>query len=451
MYKICLRFQLILMALIYLFLNFKFWTKTYDPLFYDTLLLGRIPLFWFINLTLGGLLVLYIIYKLTQKFEAKKIIFLEVFTLIVVVIVCSLLEFTLRRYPGLLPLHLIEMLGYTEEDKEVSRKLKYTATDRYLDDSELGILHKPNLSFPLKTKDFSYQFKSDSQGFTNFEDETLYQQADIVTIGDSYTEGVGVPHDLSYPRQLAQLTHQRILNLGHGSYDAYQYPIVLKRYGLAAHPRTVIVSFWCFNDFQDRYFTWHKINTEKAITYQTFINNSQMITDRRLKRKKSYIKQLFSLLSTELLESYKSLWNFGAYRGISINGKKISMPISKYIVGSNEEIESCLKNLRSVLSELKQMAKKNNFRLIVLYIPMKEEVYYRFIKNLPAETRENLDWWRTPAIKAIREMDVEVVDMTPVFIQAAQESNQIYFTTDIHPNQKAYALMASTLNTYLKN
>ncbi len=450
MYKICLKFQLVLFTLFYLFLNFKFWTKTYDPMFYDTLFLNKIPLFWFVHLTLGGLVVLGIIYKLFQKIDAKKFIFLEIFLCLILVIFCPVLELTLRKFPSLLPLPLIEKLGYTEDDQNVSRKLKHTVADKYVDDPELGILHEPNLSFPLETSDFSYHYQTDSKGFTNFEDETLYQQADIVTLGDSYTEGVGVPQNLSYPRQLANLLNRRILNLGHGSYDSYQYPIVLKRYGLTAKPKTVIVSFWCFNDFQNRYFYWNKANKEKAVSYRKFIDNGDMIQYRKENRKQLYSKQLFSFISTRLLESYKSLWDFGAYRGISINGKKISMPISKYIVGSDEEIESCLAYLKSVLSELKQMAKKNNFRLIVLYLPMKEEVYYRFIKNLPNETRQNLDWWRTPAIKAIQEMNVEVIDFTPPFIEAAKHQKQIYHTSDVHLNLEGYSLVASTLNTYLK-
>jgi lysophospholipase L1-like esterase len=443
MSKVFLKLQFVFSLLLYLFINLKLWSKSYDPRFYDDLFLGRIPFFWFLHWTIGGALLLFIFYRAIKAFNAKYFIFSQILFVITFLIITIFLEVFLRTFPSFLPLQLIEQLGYTAQDKEVSYKLKNTVADKYLDDPELGIIHQPKLSFLLKTVDFSYQFRTDSKGFTNVDDETLYENADIVTIGDSFTEGVGVSHQNAYPNRLAALTNKRVLNLGHGSYDAFQYPIVLKRYGLQAKPKTVIISIWCWNDLQSRYFAWKDQNKDGSMPYSKF--ESKITTSRAQNRKKSYAYQYAEFLSRTFLKMYMGKWNYGPMRGIVINNQKIDLPLSKYIPGNS--LDYNLTVLRSVLSELKSMAAEHHFRLVVIYLPMKEEVYYRFMKN-QSETID-YDWLAKPVMETMKTMNVEGIDFTPIFLKEAAQGKKLYHTFDVHLNEEGYGLVAKTLKEYL--
>ena len=59
------------------------------------------------------------------------------------------------------------------------------------------------------------------------------EQADIVFIGDSFTEAASVAEEDTFVRRVAKASGLKAVNLGRGAYGPQQELIVLKRYGLA--------------------------------------------------------------------------------------------------------------------------------------------------------------------------------------------------------------------------
>lgn len=92
----------------------------------------------------------------------------------------------------------------------------------------------------------------DKWGFRNHE---VPEQADIVTIGDSQTYGVGAPAQLSWPAQLAELTGLTVYNASLGGYSPVQYREVLRRIGLPLRPSSVIAGFYYGNDLWEAHRT----------------------------------------------------------------------------------------------------------------------------------------------------------------------------------------------------
>ena len=64
----------------------------------------------------------------------------------------------------------------------------------------------------------------DVNGFRNAE---VPQEVDIVTIGDSHTQGFNVTSDQSWPGQLARQLNQSVYNMGVGGYGPLQYKTCL--------------------------------------------------------------------------------------------------------------------------------------------------------------------------------------------------------------------------------
>lgn len=447
--RLILRIQLILFVIFYFLLNYKFFTKNYNPMFYEDLLFGRIPLFWFLHLTLlGGFLVLIAIF-ISRKFEAKKNLFIQILFLIYVLVFFLLLECVFRIRPDYLPLTLIERLGFSYQDKAFKNKFKNTVLDKYNEDPELGIIHQPNLSFLIKTSEFSYPFKTDNKGLSNWQDESLYDQSDIVTLGDSFVEGVGTQQELSYPRILAQLTQKRVLNLGHCSYDAYHYPIMLKRFGIKSSPKTVIATIWTDNDLQERYFKWADRYKATKITWeqsQRDFKDKYFVKNKRV----SYAWEFIHSMFTEMKYYYQAVWNYGPYRSLSINGNKVNIYLKEYFPGNQKDIQLDLFYLDQIVSVLKKQAKDYHFRLLMVYIPSKEEVYYRFIQNLNKNEKDKLNWIHDPVIEYLKNNHVEVVDMMPVFLNLAGQGKQIYYMFDSHLKPYGYQILAETVADYLK-
>ena len=117
-------------------------------------------------------------------------------------------------------------------------------------DSELGFVRKPGISWRRYVSDVNrmLDYRTDENGFRNPPGK---QRADIVFIGDSYTEAATVAEEDTFVRRVGQFTGLSVINLGRGAYGAPQEQIVLRRYGLAYEPRVVVWQLFEGNDLVD--------------------------------------------------------------------------------------------------------------------------------------------------------------------------------------------------------
>jgi lysophospholipase L1-like esterase len=90
----------------------------------------------------------------------------------------------------------------------------------------------------------------DQWGFRN---RDVPHRADVVTIGDSQTYGIGVPRRSSWPAQLSELTGRQVYNAALGGYSPIQYYELLRRYALRLKPSAVVVGFYFGNDPREAY------------------------------------------------------------------------------------------------------------------------------------------------------------------------------------------------------
>lgn len=117
-------------------------------------------------------------------------------------------------------------------------------------DSELGFVRKPKVSWRGYVPDVNrmVEYRTDENGFRN---PPHGQQADIVFIGDSFTEAATVEEADTFVQRVAKASGLKAVNLGRGAYGPQQELIVLKRYGLAYNPRVVVWQLFDGNDLGD--------------------------------------------------------------------------------------------------------------------------------------------------------------------------------------------------------
>jgi hypothetical protein len=131
-------------------------------------------------------------------------------------------------------------------------------------DKELGFKTIPGLSWQgRKNSDVrEVNFRTDENGFRN---PRGLRQADIVFIGDSFTEAAEVPEEDTFVQRIARRTGMTAVNLGMGAYGPQQEQIVLERYGLKYNPRVVVWQIFEGNDLGDaQSFVVWKQNPDKA-------------------------------------------------------------------------------------------------------------------------------------------------------------------------------------------
>jgi len=443
-----LKVQLWLFSAAYLFTAYKLWTKEYDPRFCcDSMLFGRISVFWFVHLLVAGV-CLGLLWLALLRINAKTAVQWEVFIICGCILFLGAGEVYLRLNPSSLSLQALASLGYGEEDAVVKGKARNTVVDKYNKDRELGFIHKPGLSFELRAAEFSYPVRTDERGFANYADQTLYERADIVAIGDSFTEGVGVAQEYSYPSELSRITGLRVLNLGHGAYDCYQFPLVLKRFGLQSRPKIVLMTLWDWNDIQLRYPAWREYCRING--YIPLKDYSRMLLGEK-KKPALYIGVYLKALKDEariLFARYMALWNYGDYRGIYVRGKWFRFPVSDAIAYRGEALEKSLAYLKECVDEIKGLSGSNGFRFIVIYIPSKQLVYNNFLKLPPAQQVKTQ--MHDAVIRSLKGWGVEVLDATPIFNAAVGEGRMVYYPVDDHLNRDGYRLLAESVAAYLK-
>lgn len=87
-------------------------------------------------------------------------------------------------------------------------------------DPDLAFRLRPNTHL-LKTTDFQQESISNGLGTANFQESFDGYESLIFAVGDSYTQGTGVPADMSYPAQL-----DFILNRDNQGFYVKKYGVV---------------------------------------------------------------------------------------------------------------------------------------------------------------------------------------------------------------------------------
>ena len=242
--------------------------------------LGKSPRLWLLTLV-SATLCLLVVFVRVRRVEflrsVGKMSGRVLLTLAITVVMYEAAGFMFARY---LPLQLVLQVpdwvkGVLPDSAFERADFRMIRRSEWVPDQSLGFRLAPNQNIELRHREIKARTFTDSNGFTNT-DDTLYTQADIVTLGDSFTQGLLVDYQLSWPRQLADLTGLRVLNLGQSGWSPAQYKLVLKRYGVKARPKTIIVGVYA-NDMSYSYYNFqdYLVRNPNISGYQEYLRVSQ--------------------------------------------------------------------------------------------------------------------------------------------------------------------------------
>lgn len=134
----------------------------------------------------------------------------------------------------------------------------------YQYDEELGVRVKPNLHW-TDTTDHYRELRTNAKGTVNLQESFADYRRLVFAVGDSYTEGIGVGLDSSYPFQLdMQLNlgtngYQKeygVVNLGLAGYGLQQATLTARRYAAEIGKPAFILYLAAHNDpIDDRRFS----------------------------------------------------------------------------------------------------------------------------------------------------------------------------------------------------
>lgn len=96
---------------------------------------------------------------------------------------------------------------------------------------------------------YRFPFVTDADGFRN--SATGPSATVVAALGDSFTDAMTLPAELSWPARLADILGVSVRNYGTAGFGPRQELRVLKEYVLAHRPRRVVVGFFAGNDLHD--------------------------------------------------------------------------------------------------------------------------------------------------------------------------------------------------------
>src|SRR5437773_1837418 len=130
----------------------------------------------------------------------------------------------------------------------------------YKYDPELGYQLRPGVHL-FRTTDYQQEVRVNELGTANFQENFEGYDSLVFALGDSYTHGLGVPADMSYPFQLDLILneddrgvykkHFGVVNLGTAGFGGEQSLVALNRWSSLLRPPAVILYLGCENDYED--------------------------------------------------------------------------------------------------------------------------------------------------------------------------------------------------------
>lgn len=310
-------------------------------------------------------------------------------------------------------------------------------------DDELGFVRKPFVSWRGYAPDVNriVEYRTDKNGFRNLSD---LQRADIVVLGDSYTESATTAEEDTYARRVSQSTSLSVINLARGAYGPQQELIVLKRYGLAYEPRFVVWQLFEGNDLADAeaFAAWKK-NPEQVV---------MSLRDRYLDN--SLLNQsLANTRSPEPIGPMVTLhFHDGTARRASLRYRYDPNQPSTMPLGMSETL--------SAIEQGQQLCQSRGIQLLVVVVPTMARVMEPYITFDRFEERRNYFPERIPGDKdfsdTVEEFCAQIgcgfVDTFDAMRGASSSDNRdLYIPNDEHLDTRGHEVISTVVTNWIQS
>lgn len=287
-------------------------------------------------------------------------------------------------------------------------------------------------------------FKTDGEGFRN---PKVLQEADIVIIGDSYTEAGNVPEAEIYPTLVGKKLRLVVDNLGRAGYTTPTELIVLKRYGLKCSPKLVIWQLAEANDLVEVLTYQHWVARGRRRYFAARLGPEQR---RRLAwQRRSPTYRVFSLLRKPTLNPRLFSGNF---QGSEDHEQPVrflySSGLDKAAVGNPG-----WGGLTNALAKGIELCRSNQIQVLVVLIPDKFRVLRDCTRFTPALARKLAQLPGLTAKPSFGTMveafcaaqQVPFVDATKRLQRQAEQGELVYRAFDTHLSAAGHRAVADLI------
>lgn len=293
--------------------------------------------------------------------------------------------------------------------------------------------NRPFLNQTFQDKEFIVQYKTNKQGFrigAEDEPETTVEKADWLFIGDSYTQGAQVQYEELYTSKLFNYFPDKIIVnagiSGMGLPDEYNYYI---SEGKNLKARKVFLQICNFNDFMNV--------SEKTAGFSDYLMHYSNFV--------RYV--LYGLKFANPAELPLGRWTEPFYPD-----EKANEDFNIFYKPQSKQKKIDLNNFEIFLKKLNEAVSKNGAELIVVQIPTKEQVYYKYfdevVSNFQIDVAKLDMHYPNDFLDSLcRKYYIKHLDLLSDFTST---ENDLFFHFDEHLNTIGHQQIAESINSFLK-
>jgi hypothetical protein len=280
-------------------------------------------------------------------------------------------------------------------------------------------VRKANSSFRLKTNEFSFSRNTNSLGLSDLEPKTQKDSNEflIIGLGESFTEGDGTDADSTWLKFLERSLNKktikktRFINAGICGSDPFYEYVLLRDKLFIYHPDLVIVALGY--DLDDIICRGGMERFQKDGTVKF--------------KNPPWWEDIFAL---------SFIFRFVAYNFFDID--YLLLPPEKH----NAACENAISQLKESIDLFDVLAKKNDFHLLFVFYPMKEEVL-----------NQKYTYWDDILMYA-KSKGSETVNLLDYYVKEVEMNNQniekYYWPKDGHNKSAGYKVFAEGIEKGLK-
>lgn len=405
--------------------------------------------FYKITIAASVVLVSYIVFTISLKRSIAQ--YMHIALLAVVMFFVSL-EVVFRVFPAAIPSGL-KVFMYVHENEGLRQRIV-----EYLPDCPF-VKFKPNVEarsqlYRGTPEQFVYDWQTDSLGFKNPLSLDI-QSVQVLALGDSFTEGMGVPTEMTWPGRLTALGVSTY-NMGVQGYAPTQAKCTLKVYGELFSPKVVVFGYT--GTIADRNTGFLPDRGTPSEEERERALDSVISNEREIRYTTTQATTAFFLLVNKV---YKYGLGNGMFSNVTLDNPAFNIYLAELLDLETETVipfeqSAAWKATLSDFEDVQAWSLKHGARMALVYFPHRAISYYPSLmkKPLPTALRE-LEEARILS-NFCREKGIIFVNMTPVFHKYMADlpakpafADLPYLQLDGHMSAKGCTLTALALRDAL--
>lgn len=315
-------------------------------------------------------------------------------------------------------------------------------------DPLLGWVRDPNIVWMDKDAGTggALRYTTDENGFRN---PRGLRSADIVFVGDSFTESVAFSTEEAFPGVVGAVTGLKVANLGRSGYGPPQELIVLQKYAVQYHPRVVVWQIYEGNDLVDaeHYVRWIA-DPKRAIAdarphgilqaYQKFSPLVWYLS----KTWAQHVLQPFARYPDGRTQAMRK-WDIDTYDPDALRAHPLGVKASL-----------------DAVDEGYRFCRARGIRLLVLFAPMRNRVYDPYLiyqrpgdmmRLLPGPPDGNVNDFDSVLGRHCAQIGCPYLDLYPLLkARAATDIRRLFFLDDIHLDLRGHEVVAHAIIDWLR-